>query len=212
VIVLFQSDIRRALAQLGRGSRWLVALAPEERRTQSELVGVVARAAAELSRARVGALMVIERVADLEEVVQSGVQLEAAPSAELLLSIFQHASPLHDGAVVLRRGRVAASGCLLPLTSTPIVRDLGTRHRAALGLAEEVDALVVVVSEERGEISLAVDGTLSRGLDEGALRRELARLLVPVSAGPVEGLLVRLGLRPPRRAGDAKPEGDRAAL
>ncbi|HTT69950.1 MAG TPA: diadenylate cyclase CdaA [Anaeromyxobacteraceae bacterium] len=206
VIVLFQADIRRGLASLGR-RRFLTAFAPEERRLQVGAIEVVARAAFELSRKRQGALIVVERAADLGEVVESGVRLDAELSYELLLALFQPGGALHDGAVILQRGRVAGAGCILPLTALPM-RDLGTRHRAALGLAEEVDAAVVVVSEERGEVSLAVEGRLHRGLTEGALREHLVRLLVPPRRVP--GGRPRLG----RKRNEAKrpQEDDRAAV
>ncbi|HET6439301.1 MAG TPA: diadenylate cyclase CdaA [Anaeromyxobacter sp.] len=183
MIVLFQTDIRRGLAHLGRGGGLLARLAGEERRAQSGTIETVARAAAELSRLRRGALLVLERLGNLDELVETGVQLDAVLSAEILLAIFESGGALHDGAVVVHRGRVVAASCLLPLTTTPTARELGTRHRAALGLAEEVDAVVVVVSEERGEISLAVDGELRRGLDEDALRQLLARHFLPSKSG-----------------------------
>jgi diadenylate cyclase len=203
VIILFQADIRRGLAHLGRGS-FLDGLASDGRRSQLAVVDAVARSAAELSRRRRGALLVLERLADLSEVLETGVRLDALPSPELLLALFHPGGALHDGAVVIQRGRVAAAGCLLPLAVSPQLRDVGTRHRAALGLAEEVDAAVVVVSEERGEISLAVDGVLHRGLDEVALRQLLGRLLAPAPARGVAGLLARLG-----RSTDKRDPGDR---
>lgn len=177
VIVLFQSDIRRGLAHLGR--RGLLAwLQPVDRAAQVGAVEAVVRAAADFSRRRVGALLVLERLADLYDVMDTGVRLDAALSPELLGSIFHSGGPLHDGAVVVQRGRIVAARCLLPLTQHDAAPELGTRHRAALGLAEEVDAVVVVVSEERGEISLAVDGALHRRLDEDGLREKLLELLV----------------------------------
>lgn len=210
VIVLFQADIRRGLAHLGRGS-FLGGLAPDDSADQASAVEAVARAAVELSRQRRGALIVLERLGDLGEIAETGVRLDAAPTPELLLALFHPGGALHDGAVVLQRGRVAAARCLLPLTATPHVRDLGTRHRAALGLAEEVDAAVVVISEERGEVSLAVDGTLHRALDEGALRHLLARLLVPVPPRGMGRLLALLG-RPTPSHPRKPPEDHRAAV
>ncbi len=210
VIVLFQADIRRGLAQLGRGT-FLGRLVGDGDALQAGIVDAVARAAAELSRRREGALLVIERVGDLSEVSETGVRLDATPSPELFLSLFRAGAPLHDGAVVVQRGRVVAARCLLPLATTTTARDFGTRHRAALGLAEEVDAVTVVVSEERGEISLAVDGALHRRLDEAGLRQLLARLLA--ASAPSAGLWSRLGRGavPPR--GDHGGAGDgRAAL
>jgi len=179
VIVLFQADIRRALAELGRGSRVLSALAGDARATQLGTLDAVARAAGELARTRTGALVVLERTADLSELAGAGVRLDAAVTAELLVTLFQPRTPLHDGAVVVRGARAAAAGCLLPLSGAAAPPELGTRHRAALGLAEELDAAVVVVSEERGEISVAVDGALRRGLDEAALRAVLHGLFAP---------------------------------
>src|SRR5918911_3410138 len=208
VIVLFQADIRRGLAQLGRG-RFVSDLATDERAAQAGLAEAVARACADLSRRRHGALVVLERTADLGDVVDTGVNIDGACTPELLLALFHPGGALHDGAVVIQRGRVAAASCLLPLTATPTARDLGTRHRAALGLAEEVDAAVIVVSEERGEISLAVDGALHRSLDEAALRQLLARLLSRAEPRGVSALLARLGFPPPR---DRKDEDHRAAI
>jgi len=200
LIVLFQADIRRGLARLGRGGGFLAALTWDERRTQSGTVEAVARTAAELSRRRCGALVVLERHGDLGEVVETGVRLDAELSPEILLAIFHNGGALHDGAVIVHRGRVVAAGCLLPLASAPTARELGTRHRAALGLVEEVDAMVVVVSEERGEISVAMDGELRRGLDESALRQVLAREFLPSKASVPGGLWTRLS-----RAAERQP-------
>jgi diadenylate cyclase len=171
VIVLFQSDIRRGLAQLGRGT-FLAGAAGEETGADSDVVDAVVRGAVELSQHRRGALVAIERLGDLSELAETGVRLDAAVSQELLLAIFQPGGALHDGAVVIQGQRIAAASCLLPLSSSSLLKDLGTRHRAALGLAEEVDAAVVVVSEERGEISIAVDGALLARLGRGSRRSE----------------------------------------
>jgi len=176
VIVLFQDDIRRGLAQLGQGGV-LAALTRHEQAARVSLVEALVRAAQEMARCRHGALVVLERAAELSEVVDTGVKLDAAVASELLLAVFHPGGPLHDGAAIIRGGRLVAAGCVLPLTHAQTGRDLGTRHRAAVGLTEEVDALVVVVSEERGEISVAVDGALHRHLDEQALRETLQKLL-----------------------------------
>jgi diadenylate cyclase len=205
IVVLFQTDIRRGLAYLGRGGG-LLARGGDERRAQSGIIETVARAAAELSRRRRGALIVLERLGDLDELVETGVPLDAVLSPELLLAIFHAGGELHDGALVVHRGRVVAASCLLPLTTRPTARELGTRHRAALGLAEEVDAVVVVVSEERGEISLAVDGELRRGLDEDGLRQLLARLFVPSQSGRRVAPWTRFGRV--RRGGSKPAAGD----
>jgi diadenylate cyclase len=191
VIVLFQADLRRALAELGR-SRFLAALTRDDRAAQAGLVDAIVKAAVELARRRAGALLVLERSADLADVAGSGLRLDAALTPELLLAVFHPASPLHDGAVVVQGSRAAAACCLLPLSTEPAAQELGTRHRAALGLAEEVDAAVVVVSEERGEISVALDGTLHRHLDETRLRALLHGVLVPPRRPGSGGLLDRL--------------------
>ncbi len=193
VIVLFQSDLRRALADLGRGSRLLASFARDERAVQAGLVDAVVKAAVEMARGRVGALVVLGRSADLGDLAESRLRLDAAVSPELLLSVFNTGSPIHDGAVVVQGSRAVAAGCLLPLSAEPAAQELGTRHRAALGLAEEVDAAVVVVSEERGEISVALDGALHRHLDETALRTLLHGLLVPPHRPGGGSLLGRLG-------------------
>jgi len=214
VIVLFQADIRRGLAQLGRG-QFLTEIASEDRVAQAAMVEPIARAAAELSRRRHGALVVVERSGDLGDVADTGVKLDALCTKELLLSVFQPGGALHDGAVIVQGGRIAAASCLLPLTAAPTGRDVGTRHRAALGLTEEIDAAVVVVSEERGEVSLAVDGSLHRGLDEAALRGLLSRILAPApsSATSLLRLLSRLGRpTPARRVKDGKEDDHRAAV
>jgi len=210
VIVLFQADIRRGLAQLGRGT-FLAGAAWEEPGADSDAVDAVVRAAVELSLRRRGALIAVERLGDLSDLAETGVRLDAAVSHELLLALFQPGGALHDGAVVIQGQRIVAAGCLLPLSASSALRDLGTRHRAALGLAEEVDAAVVVVSEERGEISLAVDGALRRGLDEAVLRQSLCRLLARRSLRGMGALLARLGRG--GRPSDPPPPGDhRAAI
>jgi diadenylate cyclase len=183
VIVLFQADLRRALAELGRSSRLLARLGQDDRAAQLGALDAIVKAALELARRRVGALIVLERSADLSDLAGSGLRLDAAVTPELLVAIFQPASPIHDGAAVVRGSRVTAAACLLPLSAAPVSPELGTRHRAAIGLAEEVDAAIVVVSEERGEISVALEGALRRRLDEKALRA----LLYGAFVGPERG-------------------------
>lgn len=174
IVVLFQNDIRRALTQVGRGRVF------GDRRARTQMVEEVARAAATLAARRVGAIMVLERRVGLSEFLEAGTEIEARVSSELLAAIFLPQSPLHDGAVVIRHGRIAAAGCFLPLTSNPVVsKTLGSRHRAALGLSEETDAAVVVVSEGEGQISLALEGKLTRSLDAGTLRGLLVQLSFP---------------------------------
>jgi diadenylate cyclase len=212
VIVLFQADLRRALAELGRSSRLsrLVArLGKDDRAAQLGALEAIVKAALELARRRVGALVVVERSADLSDLAGSGLRVDAAVTAELLVAIFQRSSPIHDGAAVVQGTRVAAAACLLPLSAAPAAPELGTRHRAAIGLVEEADAAVVVVSEERGEISVALDGALHRALDEKALRAILYGAFVGAERGGDGGLaaLVRA-----RTRGEAGREGPRAAL
>lgn len=209
VIVLFQADIRRALAELGRSSRLLAALSRDDLATQRGTVDAVVKAAAELARRRHGALVVLERSADLSDVVDSGLRVDAAVTAELLLSIFLPQGPIHDGAAVIQGARLAAAGCLLPLSGADAPQELGTRHRAALGLAEEVDAAVVVVSEERGEISVALEGSLHRALDEKALRALLYSLFVTTGRVGPGGAAGRPAPAAARAAGQGAP---RAAI
>lgn len=175
-IVLFQSDIRRALSHLGR-ARFFRYLAGA--RDSDEVIEEVLTAAALLAKARIGALIVLEREIGLRNYVESGIPLNADVSYDLLTTIFQPGAPMHDGAVIIQEGRVAAAACFLPLTISPSFdRELGTRHRAAIGVTEESDAVAVVVSEERGEVSVAVDGRIERGLTQERLRMRLNELVL----------------------------------
>lgn len=176
LIVLFQPELRRALAQLGQ-SRLFQGMALVAREQQSHLLDDVVKAADALAGRRIGALLVLERNTGLRNYAELGVPLDAVVSADLLVSLFLPYSPLHDGAVFIRGDRVAAAGCFLPLSrNTQLGRAMGTRHRAALGLAEETDAVVLVVSEESGRISLAVGGRMESALDRDSLRRRLVEL------------------------------------
>ncbi|MEQ1757782.1 MAG: diadenylate cyclase CdaA [Vicinamibacterales bacterium] len=175
IIVLFQSDIRRALAHFGRLPffRYL-----ERLEATNETIEELVVSAANLSKRKIGAIIVLERRIGLRNYIESGIPLDATITYDLLGSIFQTGSPLHDGAVIVQGDRVAAAACFLPLSVNPLVsRDLGTRHRAALGLTEENDAVAIVVSEETGNISLALGGVLERGLSADALRDRLRTLL-----------------------------------
>jgi uncharacterized protein (TIGR00159 family) len=166
IVVLFAADIRRALARVGGG------FFPRlSERQESQLVEEVVRASQTLSARRNGALIVLERRTGLDDQIEAGIPLDAAVSKELLTSIFLPTSPLHDGAVVIQQGRVSLAGSILPLTlRTDLPEGVGTRHRAAVGITEETDAVVVVVSEETGAISLVIGGELLRGLDAPRLR------------------------------------------
>jgi uncharacterized protein (TIGR00159 family) len=166
LVILFQADIRRALARVGRG--FFPRLA-ELRETQ--IVEEVVRACQTLTSRRTGALIVLERRTGLDDLIESGTLLDASLSKELLTSIFLPTSPLHDGAVVIQNGRLSYAGTILPLTlRTDLPDGVGTRHRAAVGITEETDAVVIVVSEETGGISVVVGGELNQGLDAPRLR------------------------------------------
>lgn len=167
VIVIFQPEIRRALAKMGEASFLPAFTSAEELKSLEEIV----RASISLANRKIGALIVIQRDTKLKDFVELGTPLDARVSKELLMSIFHPSSPIHDGAVVIRGNRVIAAGCFLPIApTTRISKALGTRHRAALGLTEETDAVVIVVSEETGQISMSVDGRLDTHLDMGTLR------------------------------------------
>jgi len=174
VIVLFQDDLRRALTHVGRNPFFSGASAEEER----EMVDEIARAATRLARERIGALIVIERETGLKNFIDTGSRIEARVKAELLYSIFVPNSPIHDGAVIVTNGRIQAAGCFLPLSKDPnIDKRYGTRHRAALGLTEDTDAIVVLVSEEAGEAHLVKNGKITTNLNEQELKQSLAALL-----------------------------------
>jgi len=177
--IVFQPELRRALEQLGRGRFFgeTPLVMPHEETDMSRVVDEVARAADRLARSRTGALIVLERQTGLREYAATGVPLEAVVTAALLENIFVPNTPLHDGAAIIRGERVVAAGAFLPLTDSATPgSELGSRHRAALGLSEQSDAAVVVVSEETGSISLAVEGHLNRRLDERSLRELLGQL------------------------------------
>ncbi len=175
-IVIFQSDIRRALAHFGRAPFFRYFAKPEG---AEETIEEVVVAATMMAGHRTGAIIVVEREIGLRNYIESGIPLDAALTYDLLVTIFQPGSPLHDGAVIVQEGRVAAAACFLPLTVAPrFARDLGSRHRAAVGITEECDAVALVVSEETGHISLALDGRLERDLDAERLRARLEGLLL----------------------------------
>ena len=185
LIVVFHPELRSALARIGR-TRVLSALTRLEERSQA-VADEIAKAAAELSRAGTGAIIAIERELSLEEYIEkTGTRLRADVSASLLVSLFTPRSPLHDGAVIVRGGEIVAAGVHLPLTQYPLSdKTLGTRHRATLGLSEETDAYVVVVSEETRAISLARRGVLRRNLAPAQLRDRLAAGSAPPELGPI---------------------------
>jgi len=209
VIVLFQHDIRRALARVGRG-----VFPSAARRRETQALEEVVRACQELARRRIGALIVLEREIHLADQIESGTHLDAAVVKDLLISVFNPYSPLHDGAVVIQNGRLSHVGCILPLTMREdLPEGCGTRHRAAVGLSEETDAVVVVVSEETGGLSVALGGALVQGLDAPNLRAVLRDILngernhlrdIPATELAVDAL-------PAAPAVGAEPPGEPAA-
>jgi diadenylate cyclase len=172
-VILFQPELRHALAQFGRTRYFRSFL----RGDNYGVLGEVVRAVETLAQRHQGALIVLERNVGLRNFVETGTRIDAKVSAELLVTLFSPGSPLHDGAVILREDAVIAASCILPLSSNPRTSmSLGTRHRAGIGLSEESDAAVIVVSEQSGGISVAYRGHLKERLDEGALRSELSRI------------------------------------
>lgn len=174
IVIIFQHDIRRALVQVG--SRPIFGGAT---RLRGQDLEEILRAVVTLAGRHTGALVVLERETGLNEFIEGGTTIDAEISKELIVSIFMPNSPIHDGALIIRKGRVLAAGCFLPLTTNPNVsKTFGTRHRAAIGATEETDAVVIAVSEETGSISLVLDGRLTRDLDAGSLRGTLQKLVV----------------------------------
>jgi diadenylate cyclase len=175
IIVLFQNQIRRALVNFGRNPLIGFTSQTHNEETFQELVN----AATAMSKRRIGGLVVIERVDGLRDYVENGITLDARISFDLLITIFNPSTPLHDGAVVIEQDRIAAAACFMPLSSNPeLSTRLGTRHRAALGISEETDALAIVVSEETGAISVAIEGRLTENLDAKRLHDRLHEHLV----------------------------------
>jgi uncharacterized protein (TIGR00159 family) len=173
IVILFQNDIRRALARVGRG--FFPSVTAQE---ASQMLEEVVRAAQTLGQRRIGALMVLERETGLDDQIETGTRIDSAVSKEILIALFLPYSPLHDGAAVLQEGRVAFAGCILPLTlRDDLPEGVGTRHRAAVGITEETDAVVIVVSEETGMISVVMGGEMVQGLDAPRLRVALREIL-----------------------------------
>lgn len=173
VIVIFQSDIRRALTQVGTAPLFGGA----DRIERGQVLEEVAKAVVSLASRRVGALIVLEKEVGLNEYIEVGTRLDARVTRELLESVFMPHSPMHDGALVIQKGRATAARCFLPLSVDPnLSRALGTRHRAAVGLTEETDAVAIVISEEEGRISLVAEGKVTQDLDGPQMRSSLERL------------------------------------
>lgn len=188
--VVFQPELRRALEQMGRGGFLPRGFLAMEAGAVKAVVEAVVKAAMTLSRRRAGAVIVLERETRLGDIAETGVRLDALVSAEVLVNIFSPQTPLHDGAVIVRGDRVLAAACYLPLAEArPLEPELGSRHRAAVGITEHSDAVAVIVSEETGALSLAHAGKLVRHLDEATLRETLQGLLVPPDHGRLLGRL-----------------------
>ncbi len=208
IVIIFQRDIRRALAEVGQTSLLSGTRAFEETQVIEEII----KASMMLSSRKIGGLIAIEREADLTHYTEEGIKLGADVSKDILFNLFlpEHQNPLHDGAVIIQQSRVSAAGCFLPLTNNPAVeKSLGTRHRAAIGLSEETDAAVVVVSEETGTVSIAFNGDLYRELDAAEMRELLQKLY---SGEPFtirrSSFLERFQQRHSERSeGDAPPAG-----
>jgi diadenylate cyclase len=177
--IVFQPELRRALEQLGRGKFFVRQMTFLEEEDKSRMITEVVRAVQVLSKNSIGALIVIERVTGLEEYIDTGIKIDGVVSSEFLINLFIPKTPLHDGACIIRGDRVAAAACFLPLTDAELDHELGTRHRAGIGVTEYSDALTVIVSEETGNISLAHEGELFKGLDETSLKQRLTEGLQP---------------------------------
>jgi diadenylate cyclase len=178
IVIIFQPEIRRVLEQLGRTS-FLDKTFMEDDEKLEKTVAEIAAATENLSKSKTGALMIIEQQTGLQDIANTGIKLDAEISAALLENIFVENTPLHDGATIIRNDRILSAGCILPLTSSrDINKKLGTRHRAAIGMSESSDAIVIIVSEETGTISLAVNGALTRNYDGAKLKSILKKIII----------------------------------
>jgi diadenylate cyclase len=205
LIVLFQPELRLVIEQLGRGKFLREAFRPAANQDLVAIINEVVRASRRLSEKKIGALVAIEREVGLNDIISTGRRIGGSVSSELLQTIFHPGGPMHDGGVVISHFQVAAAMCLFPLTSRDdSPRSYGTRHRAAIGLSEVTDAVIVVVSEETGTISLAVEGELISNLSVGGLKEKLLALLQPA---PAEGHRPFWRREPPPKT----PEGDGVA-
>ena len=185
LVVLFQDELRRALERIGRAGSAARIRAGNKKELGSSVTQEIITALTRLSRRRVGALIVIERKTGLQDIIDTGTRIDSEISAPLIENIFEPNTPLHDGAVIVRGNRIAAAGCFLPLSDDiNLARELGTRHRAALGVSTVSDSVTIVVSEETGAISIARDGKLVRYIDAKALQDILEQLFLQKSPAP----------------------------
>lgn len=177
IIVVFQPELRRAFEKLGRSNRWFTPFTKIKTQEFEKKTDEIVNAVASLSRQKIGALIVIENKVGLADIVETGTRLDAEISSELLINIFFPNSPLHDGALIIKDEKITAAGCFLPLsTNNTISKELGTRHRAGLGMSEKSDAFIIVVSEETGVITTVYNSELSRHIDSETLRNTLNKL------------------------------------
>jgi diadenylate cyclase len=181
LMIIFQPELRTALERLGKGRKipFIGTLGENVVSNSTQAMNEIVEAAVKFAKVKTGALIVIEQDVGLSDLERAGITIDAVVSSQLLLSIFENTSPLHDGAVLIRQNRVKAATCILPLTDAVLSSELGTRHRAAMGLAETCDAYIVVVSEETGTISVAQNGKLYRDLSENELRNMLLSNIKP---------------------------------
>jgi diadenylate cyclase len=178
IIIIFQPELRRALEQLGRGKFFSRSSSPDDE-GQEKTVEAIIKATDYMAKRRIGALISIERETGMSDYIETGIQLNSAISAELLINIFIPNTPLHDGAVIIQKNNVAAAACYLPLSESPFIsKELGTRHRAALGISEVTDSITIIVSEETGNISLTKNGELHRDLKVDGLKELLTSELI----------------------------------
>ncbi len=190
--IIFQPELRRLLLKMGK--EWFLSNLPflqqgEDSKKIEELINGIIMVTPMLSAERNGALIVLEREVGLQDILETGIMLNSDFSSELLYSIFLPNSPLHDGAVIIRKDRIIGANCILPLTKrNDIKKSLGTRHRAAIGLSEATDALAIVVSEERGTVSIAIDGRLTRPLKPQLLKKFLQKMYHPKSTGIIDAI------------------------
>lgn len=177
VIVVFQPELRRAFEKLGRTNKWVTSIVKIKREHSLFKAEEITNAVASLARQKIGALIVIENTVGLSDIVETGTYINGLVSSELLINVFIPNTPLHDGAVVIKDDKILGAGCFLPLTSNPTLsKELGTRHRAAMGMSEKSDAFIIIVSEETGVISTAQNGIISRYVDEETLLLTLNNL------------------------------------
>lgn len=179
VLIIFQPEMRRVLEQLGRGKLFSRTYSLERDAVSEQVDGVI-KAVQHMASRKIGALIVFERSTGVSELIESGIQMESRITSELLINIFTPNAPLHDGAVIIRGNQIMAAGCYLPLSENPFIsKELGTRHRAAIGVSEVSDAISVVVSEETGQVSLSLNGMIVRDINEESLISKLFEELTP---------------------------------